>query len=127
MKKIQLLAALLMAVLAISCGKKKESKDIIVETRSINTTQNAKYSIEILKKRKLRKPIRVTSAFNISRAVLNFEQQGVSVIPYPTDYLVTHSPVFHYTKLRPQSEALLANVMVLQERLRTLVTRVFKI
>ena len=30
MKKIQLLAALLMAVLAISCGKKKESKDIIV-------------------------------------------------------------------------------------------------
>jgi len=32
MKKIQLLAALLMAVLAISCGKKKESKDIIVPT-----------------------------------------------------------------------------------------------
>ena len=30
MKKIQLLAALLMAVIAISCGKKKESKDIIV-------------------------------------------------------------------------------------------------
>ncbi|MBR2179249.1 MAG: YdcF family protein [Selenomonadaceae bacterium] len=104
-----------------------DSKDIIVETRSINTTQNAKYSIEILKKRKLRKPILVTSAFHISRAVLNFEQQGVSVIPYPTDYLVTHSPVFHYTKLRPQSEALLANVMVLQERLRTLVTRIFKI
>ena len=32
MKKIQLLAALLMAVLTISCGKKKESKDIIVPT-----------------------------------------------------------------------------------------------
>lgn len=32
MKKIQLLAALLMAVLVISCGKKKESKDIIVPT-----------------------------------------------------------------------------------------------
>lgn len=32
MKKIQLLAALLMAVIAISCGKKKESKDIIVPT-----------------------------------------------------------------------------------------------
>ena len=30
MKKIQLLAALLIAVIAISCGKKKESKDIIV-------------------------------------------------------------------------------------------------
>ena len=32
MKKIQLLAVLLMAVLAISCSKKKESKDIIVPT-----------------------------------------------------------------------------------------------
>ena len=35
MKKIQLLAALLMAVLAISCGKKKESKDIIVPTAEV--------------------------------------------------------------------------------------------
>ena len=35
MKKIQLLAALLMAVFAISCGKKKESKDIIVPTAEV--------------------------------------------------------------------------------------------
>jgi hypothetical protein len=35
MKKIQLLTALLMAVLAISCGKKKESKDIIVPTAEV--------------------------------------------------------------------------------------------
>ncbi len=35
MKKIQLLTALLMAVLAISCGKKKESKDIIVPTAEL--------------------------------------------------------------------------------------------
>lgn len=35
MKKFQLLAALLMAVLAISCGKKKESKDIIVPTAEV--------------------------------------------------------------------------------------------
>jgi len=32
MKKIQLLATLLIAVLAISCGKKKESQNIIVPT-----------------------------------------------------------------------------------------------
>ena len=35
MKKIQLLAVLLMAVLAISCSKKKESKDIIVPTAEV--------------------------------------------------------------------------------------------
>ena len=104
-----------------------EDKDIIVETQSVNTTQNAKFSAEILQQKKLHKPILVTSAFHMRRAVLNFEQQGVNVIPYPTDYMVTHSPVFHYTKLRPQSEALLFNVMVLQETLRTFVTEIFGI
>ena len=104
-----------------------DDNDIIVETRSINTTQNAKFSAEILNQHNLKRPILVTSAFHMKRAVLNFKQQGVDVIPYPTDYLVTHSPVFHYTKLRPQSEALLYNVMVLQETLRTFVTEVFKI
>lgn len=104
-----------------------EDKDIIVETRSINTTQNAKFSVEIMRERDLHRPLLVTSAFHMRRAVLNFEQQGVEVIPYPTDYMVTHSPQFHYTKLRPQSEALLYNVMVLQERLRTFVTDAFKI
>ncbi len=104
-----------------------DEKDIIIETKSINTTQNAKFSAEILNEKNLHKPILVTSAFHMTRSVLNFKQQGVEVIPYPTDYLVTPSPVFHYTKLRPQSEALIANVMVLQERLRTFVTEIFKI
>ena len=102
-----------------------DEKDILVETQSINTTQNAKFSAEILKHNNLHRPILVTSAFHMKRAVLNFEQQGVEVIPYPTDYMVTRSPIFHYTKLRPQSEALLFNVMFLQETLRTFVTKIF--
>ena len=104
-----------------------EDKDIIVETRSINTTQNAKFSVEIMNERGLKRPLLVTSAFHMKRAVLNFEQQGINVIPYPTDYMVTHSPQFHYTKLRPQSEALMFNAMALQEMLRTFVTEVFKV
>lgn len=96
---------------------------ILVETRSINTTQNARYSAEILREHGFTQPILVTSAFHMKRAVLNFEKQGIDVVPYPADYQVTHHPVFHYTKLRPQTEALLNNVTVLQETLRTLVTR----
>ena len=99
-----------------------ESK-ILVETRSINTTQNARYSAEILRAQGLTQPILVTSAFHMKRAVLNFEKQDITVVPYPADYQVTHHPVFHYTKLRPQTEALLNNVTVLQESLRTLVTK----
>ena len=98
-------------------------EQILVETRSVNTTQNARYSAEILRAHGLTHPILVTSAFHMKRAVLNFEKQGIDVVPYPADYQVTHHPVFHYTKLRPQTEALLDNVTVLQETLRTLVTR----
>ena len=98
-------------------------EQILVETRSINTTQNARYSAEILRAQDLTQPILVTSAFHMKRAVLNFKKQGIDVVPYPADYQVTHHPVFHYTKLRPQTEALLDNVTVLQETLRTLVTR----
>lgn len=98
-------------------------EDILVETKSINTTQNARFSAEILREHGFQHPILVTSAFHMNRSVLNFEKQGIEVVPYPTDYQVSHHPVFHYTKLRPQTEALLDNVTVFQETLRTFVTR----
>lgn len=101
-------------------------EDVIMETESINTTQNAEFTEEILRTRGFEHPILVTSAFHMRRAVLAFEQQGVEVTPYPSDYLVPRKPIFHYTKLRPTSEALLFNVTVLQESLRTFVTWTFK-
>jgi len=99
---------------------------IITETRSVNTTQNAHYSAELLRARHLNHPIIVTSAFHMNRAMLSFRQAGIEATPYPADYLVSHHPVFHYTKLRPYSEALLNNVTVMQEWLRTFVVWAFK-
>ena len=100
---------------------------ILVEGKSINTTQNAIFSAQILRDKNFHKPILVTSAFHMRRAVLNFQQQGFEVIPYPSDFLVPRDPKFHYTKLRPQAEALLLNVTVMQEVLRTAVTEIFKL
>ena len=103
------------------------AEKILLETKSVNTTQNAIYSAEILSEKKLTRPILVTSAFHMNRAVLNFSRQNFEVIPYPTDYTVSHNPKFRYTKLRPQAEALLLNVTVMQEVLRTAVTEYFNI
>lgn len=97
---------------------------IILETKSINTTQNAIYSAEIIREKNFKKPIVVTSAFHMRRAVLNFSRQNLEIIPYPTDFTVPKNPGFHYTALRPQSAALLLNVTVLQEILRTFVTEI---
>lgn len=100
---------------------------IITETKSINTSQNARYSAAIMREKKFTKPILVTSAFHMNRAMLNFTLRRFKPIAYPTDFTVTHNPTFHYTKLRPQAEALLLNVTVMQEVLRTCVTEIFGI
>lgn len=100
---------------------------IITETKSINTAQNARYSATILREMNFSKPLLVTSAFHMNRAMLNFNLQRFKPIAYPTDFTVAHNPTFHYTKLRPQAEALLLNVTVLQELLRTCVTEVLGI
>lgn len=100
---------------------------IITETKSINTAQNARYSAAILREMNFSKPLLVTSAFHMNRAMLNFNLQRFKPIAYPTDFTVAHNPTFHYTKLRPQAEALLLNVTVLQELLRTCVTEVLGI
>ena len=96
---------------------------IIVEGKSVNTTQNAKFSTELMKERGLTKPILVTSAFHMRRSVLNFAKNGVEVVAYPADYRVNPRHDFHYNKLKPSIGALDDNVTVMQEVLRALVTR----
>ena len=100
---------------------------ILTETKSVNTTQNARYSAKILREKNLSRPLLVTSAFHMRRAMLNFQMQQLEPIAYPTDFTVAHNPTFHYTKLRPRAEALLLNVTVMQEILRTWVTELFGI
>lgn len=60
---------------------------IITENASLNTTQNAAYCAQILERQGFRRPILVTSAFHMERAVLQFQKAGVKVVPFPTDYL----------------------------------------
>ena len=96
---------------------------IIVEGKSINTTQNAQFSTELMRQHDLKKPILVTSAFHMRRSVLNFEKCGVEVTAYPADYRTNPRHDFHYNKLKPSVDALEDNVVVLQEVLRAFVTR----
>lgn len=103
------------------------AEKILTETKSVNTTQNAVYSAEILRDKNFTKPVLVTSAFHMRRAMLNFNLRQFEPISYPTDFTVAHNPTFHYTKLRPRAEALLLNVTVMQEILRTWVTEIFNV
>ena len=96
---------------------------VLIEPDSINTSENAKFSVALLKEQGFSRPILVTSAFHMNRSVLTFAKQGMEVLPYPTDYQVGRKHELHYMKLSPQADALQMNVTVLRELLRTMVTR----
>ncbi|MDB9313518.1 YdcF family protein [Spirulina sp. CS-785/01] len=65
--------------------------DILQETRSLNTYQNAIYSKKILQRENLKRIILVTSALHMPRSYMIFQKQGIEAIPAPTDFLTTRS------------------------------------
>jgi uncharacterized SAM-binding protein YcdF (DUF218 family) len=57
-----------------------------MESRSLDTADNARYSAEILKNTGITKIILVTSASHMRRAVYEFRRAGLAIIPAPTGF-----------------------------------------
>jgi len=79
---------------------------IISESKSLNTTQNASMTKDILDRNGFKSPILVTSAFHMHRSVKQFEKQKIDVIPYPTDYQTNIKTRFSLIDLVPNADAL---------------------
>lgn len=60
---------------------------ILVEAKSRNTLENARFSAELLKQSGLKPPyMLVTSGFHMRRALMIFKRAGVEVTPYPCNF-----------------------------------------
>ena len=71
----------------IDNGVKEE--DIIIESRSRNTYENAVFSKQIIDSLQFNPPfILITSALHMRRSVSVFKKAGVNYIPFPCDYKV---------------------------------------
>ncbi len=68
--------------LYVLCGIPSEA--ILIENRSLNTYENAVYSKEILEELGEERFLLITSSAHIRRAQACFEEQGISVQPYPS-------------------------------------------
>ncbi|MEN6566119.1 MAG: YdcF family protein [Veillonellales bacterium] len=79
---------------------------IIMEDVSLNTTQNARYVKKILIERGFKRPILVTSAYHMERAVLNFRFRGVGVVPFPCDYMISEQKSLHINSFVPSADGL---------------------
>jgi uncharacterized SAM-binding protein YcdF (DUF218 family) len=61
-------------------------RDVLLESKSRNTHDNAVYCAELLKAQGMDRILLVTSAFHMRRSLALFEAQGLNVVPAPTDY-----------------------------------------
>lgn len=101
------------------------------EENSRNTAENAFECAKILRENDIKRIILVTSAFHMPRSVPLFENQGLEVIPAPTDYSVTRAEWNALTKpglgllvrLLPSAGNLSATTSVLKEYIGILVYR----
>ncbi|WP_010631567.1 YdcF family protein [Sporolactobacillus vineae] len=84
---------------------------VIAENQSLTTRQNAVNTEKILKQRRFVRPVLVTSAFHMPRAVRNFQKVGAQVIPYPTDYLVSKRIALYPAQFVPSDAATAATAL----------------
>lgn len=68
---------------------------LLLEDESRNTFENAVNSAAILREWDIDEILLVTSAMHMPRSVPLFEQQGLRVIPAPTDYLISDAEWDH--------------------------------
>jgi len=82
------------------------AENIVLESESRNTRENAFYSIALVEKLDCGKPLLVTSAAHMKRAVAAFTRLRVEVFPVSTDVKVVDLPKWTVFDFLPDAEAL---------------------
>lgn len=64
-----------------------DQRDILLDTNSRNTHENALYTSKIIAEKDLKGPFLLsTSAVHMPRSFACFQKKGIPVVPYPVDY-----------------------------------------
>ena len=101
-----------MARLAAELGV--EPGQLLLESRSRNTRENAVHTARLLEERGLKRVLLVTSARHMPRAAAVFRKAGVDLVPAPTDFRVVDKP-FSPWRLLPDLEALESSTRAVKE------------
>jgi len=96
---------------------------ILVETRSKDTEENARFSRELLAPKGIHRVLLVTSASHMPRAFASFRKLGLDVLPCPTDYLTGWPTGDLPFQFLPEPDALNDSARALREYIGLLVYR----
>ena len=97
------------------------SKDIVIETKSKTTYENAKFLSQILKEHKYKAYLLVTSAFQMKRAVYCFKKFNINIVPDPVGYMQNKETLFfipQFKNLEKFSTVLWEDIGMLYYRIR---------
>ena len=90
-------------------------RQIVLEDRSRNTAENAVNTARYCTDFGWRRPILVTSAFNMPRAMLFFERAGLKPQPYPCDYSTNGIEQLNIFSWAPRIDCLFNSCLALKE------------
>ncbi|MCM3746491.1 YdcF family protein [Paenibacillus pasadenensis] len=90
---------------------------ILLENKSLNTEQNAAFTAQLMKEKNLTRPVLLTSAIHMPRALEQFRQAGLEPLPFPVDYAVSRQANWYWSKLLPTGTALSNSLAALKEYL----------
>lgn len=97
-------------------GINLSADDIIIETNSRNTYENANFTLNLIHQKNLNEPfLLITSASHMRRALAVFQKAGLAVHPFPVDALsgkITFTPD---KLIIPSAEALITWKVLIHE------------
>lgn len=90
---------------------------IVLEGKSRDTSENARYTKEALEAMGVRRPLLVTSAFHMRRSVMVFGKAGIAVTPVPSGFRTWIGKPARWTDYLPSAAALRHSSIALREYL----------
>ena len=75
--------------------------EIMIENKSRDTFENAKFTRDICIRSDYKKPILITSAYHLKRSILSFEKVGLEVIPFPASFKSWKDKQYGWTAYLP--------------------------
>lgn len=90
---------------------------ILIEGKSRDTLENARFTRQIMEKHGFRQPLLVTSAYHMQRSVLAFRRSGIEVVPVPSHFISGGDPDVVWFDLLPDALAMNEVSQVLKEHI----------
>jgi uncharacterized SAM-binding protein YcdF (DUF218 family) len=94
-----------------------EEGQIVIEDKSRDTYENAKYTRDICLRNGYKNPILVTSASHLKRSLLSFKKIGIDIVPYPANFRSKPSKNYQLYSYLPRSNSLMTTSYALHEYL----------